>query len=94
MKQRLKLLSLVLTLFLICTLFSCANSTDENPNKETSLIDQDNIDITNETPSNETEEQPTDTSVTVGELEFPHLQYGRNHRDCLVIRLDPASMIF
>lgn len=62
MKQRLKLLSLVLTLFLICTLFSCANSTDENPNKETSLIDQDNIDITNETPSNETEEQPSDAT--------------------------------
>ena len=62
MKQRLKLLSLVLTLFLICTLFSCANSTDENPSKETSLFGQDNIDFTRETSSNETEEQPSDNT--------------------------------
>lgn len=74
MKQCNKLIILLLTITMLLTICSCANSINENHNDESSLSQLDNTDnseITNDTkkqPSDTTSEQPKEDSPILADL--------------------------
>lgn len=105
MKQCNKLIILLLTITMLLTICSCANSINENHNDESSLSQLDNTDnseITNDTkkqPSDTTSEQPKEDSPILADLNHDGtddkiiITYDNEQKMLQPLRLSTAKMI-